>query len=143
MNNNRNTSVVKECKESIIALYEKPLSRDGLSSRITNRIEKYERKRALVGIVSNAFISISSIAVAFTVGASIVSTLQSSGFFEYTNTTFVSDIVSSGAFTDSFALVIENMPGVAIALFVVSLALSVWSIVGLVRFTQACVRLSA
>jgi hypothetical protein len=140
---NRSTNVPKGCKESIIAFYEKPLSQGGLSARIIGRIEKYEKRRAFIGIISNAVISISSIAVVGVAGFSIVSTLQSTGFFEYTNISFVSDSIASGAFVDLCALVIESMPGVAIAIFVASLAFSISSVFGLVRFTKARARLVA
>lgn len=136
MSKTRTTDMQKRFRDTAASLYETQ-PRPGLSSRVSLRIEKYERRRVLVGIVSSASASIVSFVVAFVAVSSVVSTLKLAGFFEYMDISIMKDVLSSGALADIFSIVIESVPGYMFAGFVASTALFIGSVIGTVGFTRA------
>jgi len=136
MNKTRTTNMQKRFRDTLISSYETQ-PRPGLSNRVSLRIEKYERRRVFVGLVSSASASIVSFFIAFIAVSSVVSTLKLAGFFEYMDISIMRDALSSGALADVLSIVIESVPGYMVAGFVASAALFVGSMIGTVGFTRA------
>jgi hypothetical protein len=136
MNRVRTTNMQKRFRDTVTDLYDAQ-PQPGLSDRVSLRIEKYERKRALVGIISSVGASVTSFVIAITAVSSVISTLRFAGFFEYMDASVMSDALSSGALMDVLSIVVESVPGYMFAGFILSTALLVGSVIGAIGFTRA------